>query len=197
MAEKSAAPPPIDPFHQLAGAKRLRAETLGDERLELRARQAEKIHAIAGHLDASSSQRSTRAYASAYAGRPQFRGRSKQFPAPPYRPHPSHARRSHRCVLARSARMVPLRGLFRIGRPHHLAVLRDGTLALEHLHQHGTRGHEFHQVLEERPLAMHGVKALGLLLREVHHARGDHLASPPSRTGAVPRRSGYGRRRPV
>ncbi len=40
---------PVDPFHQLAGAKRLRAETLGHERLEFRARQAEKIHAIAGH----------------------------------------------------------------------------------------------------------------------------------------------------
>ena len=35
---------PVDPFHQLAGAKRLRAETLGHERLEFGARQAEKIH---------------------------------------------------------------------------------------------------------------------------------------------------------
>ena len=41
--------PPIDPFHQLAGAKRLRAQALGHERLEFRARQAEKIHAIADH----------------------------------------------------------------------------------------------------------------------------------------------------
>ncbi len=32
---------PVDPLHQLAGAERLRAETLGHERLEFRARQAE------------------------------------------------------------------------------------------------------------------------------------------------------------
>ena len=32
---------PIDPLHQLAGAKRLRAKPLGDESLEFRARQAE------------------------------------------------------------------------------------------------------------------------------------------------------------
>ena len=40
---------PVDPLHQLARAKRLGAEALGDERLEFRARQAEKIDAIAGH----------------------------------------------------------------------------------------------------------------------------------------------------
>ena len=42
--------PPIDPLHQLARAKRLGAETLGDERLEFRTRQAEKIDALAGHV---------------------------------------------------------------------------------------------------------------------------------------------------
>ena len=39
---------------------------------------------------------------------------------------------------------------------------------------HGTGGHEFHQILEERPLAMDGVKALGLGLRQLHHARRHH-----------------------
>ena len=44
----------IDPFHQLPGAERLCAETLGDERLQLLPGQAEKIYAIGGHLDALS-----------------------------------------------------------------------------------------------------------------------------------------------
>src|SRR3984893_14163042 len=62
----------------------------------------------------------------------------------------------------------------RIGGAHDLAVLGDGTIALEHLYHHGTGGHELHQILEERPLAMHGVKALGFSLRQLHHARRDH-----------------------
>ena len=43
---------PVDPLHQLARAERLRAEALGDERLELGARQAEQIDGIAGHFAA-------------------------------------------------------------------------------------------------------------------------------------------------
>src|SRR5260370_20918401 len=63
---------------------------------------------------------------------------------------------------------------FRIGGAHDLAVLRDRTLALEHLYHHGTGGHELYEVLKERALAMHGVKTLGLGLRQLHHARRDH-----------------------
>ncbi len=65
------------------------------------------------------------------------------------------------------------RGLLRIGGAHELAVLRDGVVALEHLHHDRTRDHEADQVLEERPLAVHGVEALGLRLRQLQHAGGD------------------------
>src|SRR5580658_7662687 len=40
---------PINPLHQLTGAKRLRIEALGHECLEFRARQPEQIYAFARH----------------------------------------------------------------------------------------------------------------------------------------------------
>src|SRR5260221_12876535 len=61
------------------------------------------------------------------------------------------------------------RGLLRIRGAHDLAILRNGTLALENLHEDRTRGHVFHEVLEERALAMHGVEAFSFPLRQVHH----------------------------
>src|SRR3979490_2202100 len=64
--------------------------------------------------------------------------------------------------------------LLRVGGTHDLAILCDRALALEHLHHHRTRGHEAHQILEKRTLAMHRVKALRLRLRELHHARRHH-----------------------
>src|SRR6202008_1132064 len=60
---------------------------------------------------------------------------------------------------------------------HEVAVARERLLALEHLHDHRTRGHVAHQILEERTLAMHGIEALGLALRQVQHARGDDRES--------------------
>src|SRR5215831_2931388 len=65
------------------------------------------------------------------------------------------------------------RGLLRIGGAHDVAVARDGALAFQHLHEDRTRDHVAHQVLEERSLAMHGVEALRLVLRQVQHAGGD------------------------
>src|SRR5579863_7879491 len=64
--------------------------------------------------------------------------------------------------------------LLRIGRPHHLAIARNRGLALEDLHHDRTRGHEAHQILEERALAMHRVESLRFCLREMHHARRHH-----------------------
>src|SRR5277367_7013382 len=43
------------------------------------------------------------------------------------------------------------RRLGRIGGAHHFAILGDGVLPLQHLHDHQPRGHEFDQALEERP----------------------------------------------
>src|SRR5262252_2481331 len=63
--------------------------------------------------------------------------------------------------------------LLRVGGTHDVAITRDGVLTLQHLHDDGTRAHVTHQVLEERTLAMHGIEALGLLLRELQHAGGD------------------------
>src|SRR5215468_2722033 len=62
------------------------------------------------------------------------------------------------------------RSLLRIGGAHDVAVARDGALALQHLHEDRTRDHVAHQVLEERALAMYGVEALRLALRQVAHA---------------------------
>src|ERR1700722_14946380 len=62
-----------------------------------------------------------------------------------------------------------------IRRPHHLAIFRDRIIPFEHLDHHGTGGHEANQILEERPLAMYRVKALGLGLGQPQHAGGDHL----------------------
>src|SRR2546430_3681056 len=63
--------------------------------------------------------------------------------------------------------------LLRIGRAHDVAVAGDRALALQHLHDDGARSHVAHQVLEERTLAVHGVEAFSLALRQVQHACGD------------------------
>src|ERR1700722_8470162 len=81
-------------------------------------------------------------------------------------------------VLIDAVRKIGANRAFRrllwISGAHHFAVLCDRALALEHLHHHRTRGHEAHQVLEKRPVAMHRVKSLRFRLRELHHSRGDH-----------------------
>src|SRR6516165_1281166 len=50
-----------------------------------------------------------------------------------------------------------------VGRAHDLAIPRDGVLALEHLHDHGSGGHEFDELAEERPLAMDRIEGFRLL----------------------------------
>src|SRR5438445_8084188 len=50
------------------------------------------------------------------------------------------------------------RGLLRVGRAHHLAVLRDRALALEDLDQHRALGHELDQAGVERALAVDRVE---------------------------------------
>src|SRR4051794_33380324 len=72
-------------------------------------------------------------------------------------------------VLAdRLGELLTDRTLVRIGRvrgTHHLAVLRDGVLALQHLHDHRARGHELDEFAEEGALAVDAVEGLGLLAR--------------------------------
>src|SRR6516162_3593189 len=60
-----------------------------------------------------------------------------------------------------------------IGGAHDVAVARDGVVAFQHLHDHGTGGHVTHQVLEERALPVNGIEALGFALGQLQHARGD------------------------
>src|SRR4051812_43448145 len=67
------------------------------------------------------------------------------------------------------------RGFLRIGCAHQVAVLDDGVVALEGLDHHRPGNHEFHQVVEERPALVDGVKAFGIPSRQVRHASGDHL----------------------
>src|SRR5262249_29495836 len=63
--------------------------------------------------------------------------------------------------------------LLRVGGTHDVAITRDGVVTFQHLHDDRTRAHVTHQVPEEGTLAMHGIEALGLLLRELQHAGGD------------------------
>src|SRR5210317_1954803 len=72
------------------------------------------------------------------------------------------------------------RSCFRISRvrgAHDLAVLGDGILALQRLHDDGTRRHVADEVIEERAFLVNGVKSLRLLLAEVHHASGYNFQS--------------------
>jgi hypothetical protein len=53
-----------------------------------------------------------------------------------------------------------------IGGAHRLAPERNGIVRLQHQDDDPARTHELREVLEESPLAMHGVKAFGLDLGE-------------------------------
>src|SRR5690606_40210702 len=49
-------------------------------------------------------------------------------------------------------------GVLRIGGAHQVAVLQDGVLAFKCLDHYRARGHELHQRVEERTLAVDGVE---------------------------------------
>lgn len=66
---------------------------------------------------------------------------------------------------ANSRRIVPGSAFCRIGGAHHIAVVGDRVLALEHLENDRTRGHEGDEVAEERTVAVDGVERLGIRLR--------------------------------
>src|SRR5688572_5520403 len=60
---------------------------------------------------------------------------------------------------------LPDRALVGIGRirgAHHFAIPRNRILALEHLDDDRARGHEFDEIVEEGPLTVDRVEALGL-----------------------------------
>src|SRR6516164_6359744 len=65
-----------------------------------------------------------------------------------------------------------------VGRAHDLAIPRDGVLALEHLHDDRSGGHEFDELAEERPLAMDRIEGFRLLAAD---------ARAPLRDDAQPR----------
>ena len=96
-------------------------------------RQAEKIYAIAGHLDASSLNEVLAHTLARTRADLNFAEEVSNLP----RGRIGGIRAMHH-VLIDAGREVradgALGGLFRVRRPHHLAILRDGTLALEHLH---------------------------------------------------------------
>ena len=60
--------------------------------------------------------------------------------------------------------MVPSAALAGLVAPITSRRLLDGVLALERHHDDRAFGHELDQAAEERPLLVHGVEALGLLL---------------------------------
>src|SRR5918999_3053682 len=51
----------------------------------------------------------------------------------------------------------------RIGRAHYLAILRDGLVALEHLHDHRAGRHELYELAVKWALLMNFVEFFGLL----------------------------------
>ena len=82
----------------------------------------------------------------------------------------------HRVRLDRFGELLADRaglGVLGVGRAHDVAVALYGILALEHLHDDGTRDHERNQIVEERPLLVDGIEALGLLLGHLDALRGD------------------------
>ena len=56
-----------------------------------------------------------------------------------------------------------------IGGTHEFAVVRDRVFTFQHLYHHRTRGHECHQVCEERPLAVNSIETLCLFAAEMGH----------------------------
>src|SRR5262249_23531985 len=72
----------------------------------------------------------------------------------------------HRILAERFRMDLPNRSgscLGRVGRAHDLAISRDGVLTLEHLDDHGSGGHEFDELAEERPFAMDRIEGFCLL----------------------------------
>src|SRR5579864_1093261 len=153
----------VDPAHELARTERPAAE-LRHERLQRRPWQAEQVGAFGD--GGAHGKRS--------AARVQFRGAEEIGDLA--RGRIGRIRTVHDVLFDARGEIGPDRtgsGLLRIGRAHQVAVARNGVIAFQHLHDHGTRAHIAHQILEERPLTMHGVEALGLALRQMHHASGD------------------------
>src|ERR1700730_9818121 len=51
----------------------------------------------------------------------------------------------------------------RVGRTHDVTITRNGVFSFKHLDHHRPGDHEFHELTEERPLAMDGIKGLRLV----------------------------------
>src|SRR5580700_6958683 len=51
----------------------------------------------------------------------------------------------------------------RVGRSHDVTITCNGVFSFKHLHHHWPGDHEFHELTEERPLAMPGIKGLRLV----------------------------------
>ena len=150
--------PLVHPARHLPRAKRLLAE-VGEERGEAGGVEVEQVdHGRVRVLRTSMARVS--------GCRRRAPGRSRRSrPAPcPAPSEPCTALASIDCGEIGADRAG--RGLLRVGGAHQVAVLRDGVLAFEHLDHHRAGDHELDQVLEERPLAVHGVEALGLGARQ-------------------------------
>ena len=169
----------VQPLHELPRPERLAAQ-LDDERLQLGPRQAQQVgRSVLSRLAFIGT------ICRAQPARAELGRRAKKY-AISLRGVLGAVRAVHGVrfdALGEVGADGARRGLLRIGGAHDLAVLRDGVLAFEHLHEHRTRGHVADQVLEERTRAMHGVEAFGLALRQMHHAGGDDLAGRPFRSG--------------
>ena len=156
----------VHPVHQLARAEGLAAQ-LRDERLELGLRQAEQVRSFGG---GGGGHRSIYPRGQSSVVRKKYAISIAAFSAAVRAVHGVRFD-----ALGEIGADRARRGLLRIGGAHDFAILRDGVLAFEHLHEHRTRGHVLHEVLEERTRGVHGVETFGLALRQMHHARGDDL----------------------
>src|ERR1035441_2361973 len=68
-----------------------------------------------------------------------------------------------------------LRGIGRVGGPHHFPQTLDGVLALQRHHDDRSLGHEFHQPVIEGTLLVHRVETLGLRRGESRHPKAPNL----------------------
>ena len=66
------------------------------------------------------------------------------------------------------------RCLVRVGSAHHVSQGLDSLISLQQQWNDRPRRHVGSQAVEERPLAVHGVKPLGVVLAEADHFQPQH-----------------------
>ena len=96
-----------------------------------------------------------------FSRRFRCRRTSRRFPGQLFRAHPNRATEFSPIDRAKVLRMVPSAALAGLVAAHDFAVLGDGVLAFQHLHDGRGGGHEFGQFAKERTFLVNGIEAFG------------------------------------